>query len=129
MPDDRVTVFIVDDDDAVRQSLVWMLAGVDLAGDAFASAEAFLASVTAQRRGCLLVDLHLPGLSGAALLDALDARGFSLPVIVISGDVAVADIVGTLQPRVFGYLRKPCSEHALLTQIRAALTAAHRIAH
>jgi FixJ family two-component response regulator len=124
------TVFIVDDDAALRASLTWLLTAAAFTTRPFAAADDFLAAVTPADAGCLLIDLHHPGLAGAALLDNLAARRIALPVIIVTGDLA-ADAVVALRPRLFDALPKPCSEPQLLDRIRAALAHDHatRTAH
>lgn len=115
------TVFVVDDDAALRTSLAWLLASVGLAVESFASAEAFLAAVAPERPGCVLVDLALPGLGGGELQAALAARGIALPVIILTGYPAVASVVDAFRQGAFDYLEKPCSDQLLLDRVHAAL--------
>lgn len=80
----RRPVYIVDDDEAVRDSIRLLLESSGFAAQEFASADLFLKSETADM-GCLLLDLHMPGISGLELLRLLRSRGIRRPVIVVSG--------------------------------------------
>jgi len=115
------TVFVVDDDEALRTSFAWLLASVGFAVETCESAEAFLAACTPQRPGCAIVDLALPGLDGVALQAALTARGILLPVIIVTGHAGVASVVAAFRHGAFDYLEKPCSEQVLLDRVNAAV--------
>lgn len=115
------TVFVVDDDEAVRDSLTVLLEAAGLSVAAFASGSDFLAGYDQRRRGCLLLDLDLPDLSGHEVLRRLIADGVTLPVILITGrrrgrllaQAGTADVVALLE--------KPFQEQALLAAIHDAL--------
>ncbi len=110
---DALTVFIVDDDAAVRDSLALMLGIAGYRTAVFADAEAFLAAWRADWAGCVVADLRLPGRSGVELQAELQARGAVLPVIIITahGDVPTARTA--FQARAVDFLEKPF-DHALL---------------
>ncbi|HVB48429.1 MAG TPA: response regulator [Burkholderiales bacterium] len=115
------TVLLVDDDDAVRDALTQVLEGAGLSVRAFASAEAFLAGCRRGQRGCLLLDVRLPGLSGPDLQAALQARGLEMPVIFLTGHGDVATSVRTLKAGAFDFLEKPTPAAVLLDRVRRAL--------
>jgi len=101
-------VFIVDDEDAVRTALGKLLRAIGVAAETFASAEAFLASYTDGRDGCLLVDLRMPGMSGLDLIEELQRRGVRLPSIVMTGHADEASLEERLEAlRPIGFLEKP----------------------
>ena len=115
------TVYIVDDDFAVRDSLALLLGLQGFVTRVFASGEEFLAAYSPQWPGCLVLDLRMPGMSGLALQAAMAERGVKLPIVVITahGDVAAARAM--LTAGALDFLEKPLEESQLLTAIRAAL--------
>jgi len=112
---------LVDDEAPVREALTQVLEGARLRVEAFASAEAFLAALRPGKRGCLLLDVSLPGRSGPELQAALAARGLELPIIFITGRGDVATSVRTLKAGAFDFLEKPVSAKILLERVSAAL--------
>ena len=83
------TVFVVDDDASIRELLAWLMKRNDLPVEAFADAREFLAAYTPDRPGCLVLDLHLPGMNGLELQQYLKSQGVLIPVIFLSGGAAV----------------------------------------
>ena len=79
------TVFVVDDDPAVRQSVCWLVESAGRRVEAFDSVESFLDGYTSDRSGCVLTDVRMPGLSGLQLQDALQDRDCAIPVIIMTG--------------------------------------------
>jgi FixJ family two-component response regulator len=118
MPAER-TVYVIDDDDAVRDSICMLLEGHGIAARPYASAAAFLAD-PAPKQGCLLVDVDMPGMNGLELLARLRASMMALPVIVMTGtstsrtQLAVDRAEATL-------LRKPFRTGELIASIATAL--------
>jgi two-component system response regulator FixJ len=115
------TVFLVDDDHAVRDALTQLLAGSGLRVQAYGSAEEFLAAYNSNRAGCLLLDMRLPGASGAALQAGLKARGSVLPIIFLTAHGSVADSVQALKAGAFDFLEKPPEPAQLVERVRSAL--------
>jgi FixJ family two-component response regulator len=117
----QATVYIVDDDAAVRDSLALLLGLRGFRTACFASAESFLASYRPGEMGCLLLDVRMPGMSGLELQAKLLAQGDPLPVIVITahGDIAMAR--AALKAGAEDFLEKPIDEDALLQALHAAL--------
>lgn len=115
------TVFVVDDDPSVRDSLTWLLESVRLRVQTFASGQDFLDALEPDHAGCLVLDLRMPGLGGLEVHERLVARGVTMPVIVLTGfgDVPVA--VRALKSGAFDFLEKTISQHQLLERIQAAL--------
>ncbi|MDX2144967.1 MAG: response regulator [Rhodospirillaceae bacterium] len=115
------TVFIVDDDDGFRDSLALMLRLKGFTVEQFASAESFLAGFAPRGPSCLLVDVHMTGMSGLELQAELKRRGHALPVIVITayGDVATAR--GALKAGAVDFLEKPLDEESLGRIVAMAL--------
>lgn len=121
MVDNQATVFVVDDDDAVRDSLCQLFASVNLASEAFASGEEFLASYQLGRPGCLMVDMRMPGLSAFEVQEALTARTSTLPVIVITGYGDVESGVRAMKAGAVDFIEKPFKEQALLEMVQKTI--------
>lgn len=115
------TVFVVDDDEAVRDALRSLLDSVHLPVATFASAQEFLDSYDPARGGCLVVDLRMPGMSGLELQERLVARGYTLPVIIITGHAEVATAVRAMKAGAVDFFEKPFSQQQLLDRIQHAL--------
>ncbi len=112
-------VYIVDDDLDFRESLTWMLEGAGYSVVAYESAEAFLAAYQCEP-GCLLLDVRMDGMSGLALQQEMNQRGYLLPVIVITGHGDVAMAVQAMKNRALDFIEKPFDDQALLAMIDAA---------
>jgi RNA polymerase sigma factor (sigma-70 family) len=120
MPAERLTVFIVDDDPSIRDSLALMLGLAGYRTSLFADAEAFLSAAGAELTGCLVADLRLPGRSGLELQAELRRRGIALPVVIITahGDVPAAR--AAFQAQAVDFLEKPFDQRQLCAAIDAA---------
>lgn len=123
-----VTVFAVDDDDAVRESLGISLKLAGHRVEAFGSAAAFLASGAPSRRGCLIADIRMPGMDGLELQEELVKRGSSLPVIIITGHGDVPLAVRAMKAGAGDFLEKPFARDVLLAAVKRALEAGERAA-
>ena len=121
MRQDPPTVFIVDDDEAVRGSMKLLLKTLGLATQAFASAQEFLATFNKDRAGCLLLDIRMPGMSGLELQEELNDRGAMLPIIFITGHGDVPMAVEAMQRGAMDFLQKPFRDQDLLDRISEAL--------
>ena len=115
------TVFVVDDDPAMRNSLRWLIESVGLAVAAYATAEEFLERYEPSRPGCLVLDVRMPGMSGLDLQDALAQRRITIPTIVITGHAEVAMAVRAVKAGAVDFIPKPFSDQLLLDRIRQAL--------
>jgi len=114
-------VSIVDDDVSVREALPELLREAGFSTMAFASAEEFLASAPAQRTGCLIVDVSMPGMSGLELQEALLARANDVPVVFITAQWDQAIRPRVLELGAVDCLFKPFSDAALIGAVHAAL--------
>ena len=117
----EATVFIVDDDEAYRDSLVELVASVGLPCACFASALDFLAGFDPARAGCLVLDVRMARLSGLELQARLKARGAMLPIGFISGHGDIEMAVGAVKNGAVDFLQKPHREQQLLDAINEAL--------
>lgn len=115
------TVHIVDDDDAVRDSLALLLQTAGYNTCCWADAEAFLRDYDNRHGGCLLLDVHMPSMSGLRLQQELLAVGAGLPIIFMSGRADVPMAVQALKAGAFDFLQKPCDNLQLLGVINKAL--------
>lgn len=114
-------VFVVDDDEAMRDSIACLLESVHLPCRMFGDASAFLEFCDARQMGCILLDIRMPGISGMELLEKLRAKGVSLPVIIITGHGDVPLAVRALKLGAFDFVQKPFNAHDLLDRVHAAL--------
>ena len=121
------TTYIVDDDPEIRILIRELLEGHGLAARDFESAEAFLDSYRPGGVGCLLVDAHMPGMSGVGLLGALRARGDHIPVILITGDGDVGLAVDAMRTGACDFIEKPVGGDELLASIGRAIDLSHGI--
>lgn len=115
------TVFLVDDDEAVRDALQALVSANGLAARAFASAEAFLEACRPEDPGCLLLDIRMPGMSGLKLQDVLWARRIRLPIIFISAHGDVPTVVDTVKKGALHFIEKPFEDHLLMHYVNEAL--------
>ena len=119
MPDE--TVFVVDDDTAVRQGLRFMLRAAGYSVEAFPSARSFLEDYDPRRGGCLLLDVQMPQMTGLELQQRLNVRGWRIPVIFITGHGTVPLAIASMKAGAFDFIEKPLREDALLESIERAL--------
>jgi two-component system response regulator FixJ len=115
------TVYVVDDEASIRDSLVMLLRSVGLAVQPFASATAFLAAYSPDFDGCLVADVRMPGMSGLELQEALAARGARLPVIIITGHGDIAMAVRAMKAGAADFIEKPFNEQVFLDAVHRAL--------
>jgi two-component system response regulator FixJ len=121
MPSDAVTVHVIDDDEASRQSLAFLLQTADIAVQTYVSATAFLEQIAGAAGGCIITDVRMPGLSGIDLLRRLKELKIEAPVIVITGHGDVPLAVEAMKSGAADFLEKPFDDEALLASVRAAL--------
>jgi len=121
MMSDSARVFIVDDDDAVRDALAMLLdaAGYDAA--TFPSAEDFLEVCSADTLGCIILDVNMPGMDGPMLQEELTRRGLALPIIFLSGQGTIPVTVRTIKAGAIDFLIKPVDGSVLLARVQEAL--------
>jgi two-component system, LuxR family, response regulator FixJ len=118
----NVQVFVIDDDEAVRRSLCWLIESADHATKAFPSADEFLVELPdTDGVGCIVTDVRMPGMSGIELLEELASRGSNLPVVVITGHGDVPLAVEAMRLGAIDFVEKPFEEKALLEVIECAL--------
>ncbi len=121
MGDDDSRVFIVDDDQEVRDALRLLMESVGLRVESFDSAQAFLDRFDPDRPGCLLLDVRMPGMSGLDLQARLAAERIHPPVIIITGHGDVPMAVRAVQAGAVDFIEKPFNDQALLDSVHRAL--------
>ncbi|MBM3544111.1 MAG: response regulator transcription factor FixJ [Alphaproteobacteria bacterium] len=118
---DSGVVHIVDDDEAVRQSLAFMLSAAGLPVRLYESATAFLAALKGVQNGCLITDIRMPDMTGIELLHELRSKACSLPAIVITGHGDVPLAVEAMKAGAIDFIEKPFDEEEILHAVRMAL--------
>ncbi len=119
MTDQRV--YIVDDDEAMRDSLAWLLESQGFAVDPYASAEDFLAAFRDGMTGCVVLDVRMPGMSGLEMYEKLNARHCTLPVIFITGHGDVPMAVAALKKGAVDFIEKPFGDKDMLRLVEQCL--------
>ena len=115
------TVYVVDDDEAVRDSLQWLLEGKDYNVRCYDSAETFLNRYDAREVACLIVDIRMGAMSGLELQDKLIERKSPLPIVFITGHGDVPMAVNTMKKGAMDFIQKPFKEQELLTLVERML--------
>jgi two-component system, LuxR family, response regulator FixJ len=117
----RPTIFVVDDDSAVRDALKLLLRSVGQAVETYGSAPEFLDAYSADRPGCLVLDIRMPGMSGLELQQKLNERHSILPIIFITGHGDVPMAVEAMQAGAVDFIQKPFRDQDLIDRINQAL--------
>ena len=115
------TVFVVDDDEAIRKSLRWLIESVDLKVQTFESAQEFLEAYDPDVPGCLVLDVRMKGMSGLDLQEKLVEDDIRIPVIILTGHGDVPMAVRAMKGGAVDFLQKPVSDQVLLDHIQHAL--------
>jgi FixJ family two-component response regulator len=121
------TVFIVDDDPAIRDSLSLMIEQEDIAVQAFDSAEVFLNTYRPECRGCAIIDIRMPGMDGMELHEVLLERNILLPVIFLTGHGDIPMSVQAMKAGAVDFLTKPVTREKLLTSVKSAIQQSERV--
>ena len=119
------TVYVVDDDEAVRDSLQWLLEGKGYRVRCFESAESFLSRYDAREVACLIVDIRMGGMSGLELQSRLMETRSPLPIVFITGHGDVPMAVDTMKKGAMDFIQKPFDETALVSLVERMLTQAN----
>ncbi len=114
-------VFVVDDDQAIRRSLKWLIESVGLQVETYASADEFMRSYYPGRAGCLLLDVRMPGMSGLELQEHFARNDIHIPIIIITGHGDVPMAVRAMKAGAIDFIDKPFNDELLLESIRNAL--------
>ena len=120
------TVYVVDDDEAVRDSLQWLLEGKDYRVRCFDSAESFLSRYDPREVACLIQDIRMAGMTGLDLQDRLIERKSPLPIVFITGHGDVPMAVDTMKKGALDFIQKPFNEDALVNLVERMLDVARQ---
>lgn len=123
----RGTVYVVDDDEAVRDSVQWLLEGQDFRVRCFESAEVFLARYDPREVACLIVDIRMDGMSGLELQDRLIERNSPMPISFITGHGDVPLAVDTMKKGAMDFIQKPFKEEELVPLVERMLEEARNL--
>jgi len=121
------TVYVVDDDEAVRDSVQWLLEGKDFRVRCFESAESFLSRYDPREIACLVVDIRMGGMSGIELQDRLIERKSPLPIVFITGHGDVPMAVDTMKKGALDFIQKPFKEDELVALVERMLERAKEL--
>jgi two-component system, LuxR family, response regulator FixJ len=121
MPSDTGTVHVIDDDEALRESLTFLLQTARIGVESYASAGAFLEALPGKQPSCVITDVRMPGMTGIDLLRRLRELKIDVPVIVITGHGDVPLAVEAMKVGAIDFLEKPFDDEILLASVRAAL--------
>ncbi|MGD0421152.1 MAG: response regulator FixJ [Xanthobacteraceae bacterium] len=121
MPSDKTLVHVIDDDDALRDSLTFLLRSAKIEVASHASAAAFLDALPGTTLGCVITDVRMPGISGIDLLRRLKELKIAVPVIIMTGHGDVPLAVEAMKIGAADFLEKPFDDEELLASVRAAL--------
>jgi two-component system, LuxR family, response regulator DctR len=116
-------VHIIDDDEAIRDALSWLIASRSVAVETWDAAESFLDAYRPNLRGCLLLDIRMGGMSGMELFERLRAQACSLPVIFLTGHADVPMAVAALKRGAYDFVEKPFNNNNLVDRLLEALAA------
>lgn len=123
MPTEEM-VFVIDDDEAVRDALDMQLSAAGFTVLPFGSAQSFLEAYESRWHGCIVTDVRMPGMTGIELQQDLARRGIPLPVIVITGHADVPMAVAALKGGAVDFIEKPFRDEVLISAVREALARA-----
>ncbi len=117
-------VYVVDDDQGMLDSTVWLLESVGLTALPFTSGRDFLDACDGQSQGCVLLDVRMPGMGGLNVQEALRERGIDMPIIFVSGHADVPIVVRAFRAGAVDFIEKPYNEQLLLDSVQQALNRA-----
>ncbi len=122
-------VYVVDDDQGMLDSTVWLLESVGLTALPFTSGRAFLDACDEHSQGCVLLDVRMPGMGGLNVQEALRSRGIQMPIIFVSGHADVPIVVRAFRAGAVDFIEKPYNEQLLLDSVQQALNQEASSAH
>lgn len=120
MPEQSL-VYVVDDDQGLLESTVWLLESVGLTGIPYTSGRAFLEHCAIDQPACVLLDIRMPGMGGLNVQEEMQRRGLDLPIIFVSGHADVPIVVRAFKAGAYDFIEKPFNEQLLLESVQRAL--------
>jgi len=126
---DGLVVHVIDDDDAVRASMVLLLRASKILAESYSSANDFLRALPGLSAGCIITDVRMPDMDGLELQQKLREQGVMLPIIVMTGHADVPMAIKALKAGAVDFIEKPFEHDTLLTAIRTALVAGEERQH
>ncbi|SDI15124.1 Two-component response regulator, FixJ family, consists of REC and HTH domains [Pseudomonas panipatensis] len=117
----ETVVYVVDDDQGMLDSTVWLLESVGLKALAFTSGRDFLDACSTEAHGCVLLDVRMPGLGGLSVQEEMRRRGIELPVIFVSGHADVPIVIRAFKAGAVDFIEKPYNEQLLLDSVQQSL--------
>lgn len=115
-------VYVVDDDQGMLDSTLWLLESMGLRAHPFTSGQAFLEADLQARHACVILDIRMPGMGGLSVQEALAVRGLELPIIFVSGHADVPIVVRAFRAGAVDFIEKPYNEQLLLDSVQQALS-------
>ncbi len=115
------TVYVIDDDSSTRELLAWLMKRHSIRCETFAEPKSFLAAYSRESSGCLILDLHLPGMSGLELQTKLKEQGVGIPVIFLSGRADVPNAVAAVKSGAYDFVEKPFDYRRIVTLVQQCL--------
>lgn len=115
-------VYVVDDDQGILDSTVWLLESIGLRAIPFTSGQAFLDAAPHSNRACVILDVRMPGMGGLNVQEALRAKGINIPIIFVSGHADVPIVVRAFRAGAVDFIEKPYNEQLLLDSVQQALS-------
>lgn len=119
---EKGTVFVVDDDEAIRDAIAMLLETMNIDCQTYASADEFLDQFDVTRQGCLVLDIRMPGMSGTQLQAKLQEMNANIPIVFITGHGDIPMAVEAMRNGAISFIRKPFSEQELLDCVNEALS-------
>jgi two-component system response regulator FixJ len=119
------TVFVIDDDEAARDSLTFLLRTEGMTSRAFSSGRSFLDQLHKDQRGCIITDVRMPEMDGISMVNTLAEMGCTMPIIVITGHADVPLAVEAMKAGVADFIEKPFESEAMVGAVRQCLETAH----
>lgn len=117
----QTNVYLIDDDEAICKAIKWLLETANLIVKVYSNAQTFLDEYNANWRGCILIDVRMPGMSGLQLQEQLNACGNLMPIIMLTGHGDMAMAIRALKAGAFDFITKPFNDQNLIEQVQTAL--------
>jgi two-component system response regulator FixJ len=121
------SIYVIDDDSAVRESLEWLMTSVNLPVQTFESAESFLEKFDGTKPGCIVTDVRMPMMSGLELQREMAEKSPDIPVIIVTGHGELEMAVDAMKDGAFDFIQKPYKQQEMLDTVQKAVRASHQL--